>query len=238
MIIEKNCLFCKQIIYVSSNKALKYQKKFCNKNCSASHNNKVRELNKSEWKAKISKRLKQRFIEKGPWGAARTASPLLLKKCLICNNNFFSKTRKINCSENCFKKYKQLHPPPKTPGGYRKGSGRGKHGWYDNIYFDSTWELAYYIFCKEHDINITRCNEKFEYINVDGNKRMYHPDFRVNGKLTEIKGYYTLNVDQKLKAVNEPIDIFYFNDLEEIFKFVEKITNLKVKELYKLFWRP
>ena len=112
------------------------------------------------------------------------------------------------CSNDCILQYRKLNPPINGSGGYRKGSGRGKHGWYDNIHFDSTYELAFYIFCKNKNIEIKRCEDTFEYINIDGNKRIYHPDFRVNGKITEIgkhddlmalKGFYAkLNRRSKL----------------------------------------
>ena len=85
------------------------------------------------------------------------------------------------------------------------------------------------------NIEIKRSKDVFQYINKKGEKRKYYPDFRINGKLTEIKGYYSPEVDLKLKSVNEPIDILYKKDLKEIFKFVENKTGLKIKNLYKLY---
>lgn len=126
-------------------------------------------------------------------------------------------------------------PTPKTIGGYRKGSGRGKHGWYDMMHFDSTYELAYYIYCKQHDMNIERCTNTFEYINSNGEKRTYHPDFRVNGKIVEIKGYKDKDVDLKIQSVTEPIELLLPNDLKPIFEFVEKYTNIKIEKLHKLY---
>ena len=37
-------------------------------------------------------------------------------------------------------------------GGYRKGSGRRKKGWYKGFWCDSSWELAWVIYQIEHDI--------------------------------------------------------------------------------------
>ena len=53
--------------------------------------------------------------------------------------------------------------------------------------FDSSWELIVWIYCEEHNIPIEREPVKF-YIDCDGNKHGYTPDFRIDGKLVELKG--------------------------------------------------
>ena len=59
---------------------------------------------------------------------------------------------------------------------------------YDKRLFDSSWELAYYIWLKDHNIEFEyQPNIAFEY-NYNNNTHYYHPDFIVNGKYTEIKG--------------------------------------------------
>jgi hypothetical protein len=192
---------------------------FCSKSCSATYNNARRLISDSQ-KQKVKNTFKQKYGN---------------KFCIVCSKELLIRKRKT-CSNICLNSLQKSYSVPVTSGGYRKGSGRGKHGWYDNIYFDSTYELAFYIFCKNKNIKIERCNDVFEYINIKGETRKYYPDFRVNGKITEIKGYYTPEVDLKIKAVNEPIDIFYKKDLKEIFKYVEKHTGLKIKKLY-LFYK-
>lgn len=44
----------------------------------------------------------------------------------------------------------------KSMGGYRKGSGVGKSGWYNGIYCDSSWELAYVIYHIDNNLPIIR----------------------------------------------------------------------------------
>ena len=129
-------------------------------------------------------------------------------------------------------------PVPNTPGGYRKGSGRGKHGWYDGMHFDSTYELAYYIYCKLHNLDIKRCTDRYGYINTKGESRTYYPDFRVNGEIVEVKGYYTPDVALKIQAVNEPVKLLLPDNLKEVFAFVESYTGLRVEKLYKLYNSP
>lgn len=59
--------------------------------------------------------------------------------------------------------------------------------YYDNISFDSSWELYFYIYCKDHNINIERNNDKFIYY-INNIKHFYYPDFKIDNKYIEIKG--------------------------------------------------
>ena len=107
----------------------------------------------------------------------------------------------------------------KNGGGCRKGSGRGKKGYYKGIYCDSTYELAYLIYCLDHNIDIKRCNEVFEY-EYDGKIHKYYPDFVVNGEIIEIKGEYLPIVDIKMNAITKPSRILYYDDLKPMFDYV------------------
>lgn len=111
-------------------------------------------------------------------------------------------------------------------GGYRKGSGRGKHGYYKGIYCDSTYELAYLIYCLDHNIDIKRCSETFEY-EYEGKKHKYTPDFIVENTIIEIKGQYVDLVDVKAESVDKPYKILYKEDLQEVFEYVAKTYNKK-----------
>ena len=59
---------------------------------------------------------------------------------------------------------------------------------YYGITFDSSWELAVWIYCIDHNIPIVREPCAFEYEDSRGNIKNYTPDFSINGKLVEIKG--------------------------------------------------
>lgn len=112
-------------------------------------------------------------------------------------------------------------------GGYKKKSGRSYHGYYKGIWCDSTYELAYLIYCLDHNIDIKRCNETFKY-EYENKIHEYHPDFEVNGILIEIKGYYTELVDIKASSIIEkPYKILYYDDLQEVFEYVAITYNKK-----------
>jgi len=78
--------------------------------------------------------------------------------------------------------------------------GKGKRGYYKGYYCQSSWELAYVIYCLEHGINVERCERGFKYT-FEGKERTYYPDFYlpVTDTYIEVKGYY----DAKSKAKKE-----------------------------------
>ena len=118
----------------------------------------------------------------------------------------------------------------KGAGGYRKGSGRGKSGWYKGYYCDSSWELAVVIFCLENNIQIKRNTEKRHY-EFDGKIRNYIPDFFINGILTEIKGYNSKQWEAKY-AFNKDITII---DKEGIKPYISYVESIYGKDFIKLY---
>lgn len=64
---------------------------------------------------------------------------------------------------------------------------RYKHYYYDNTYFDSSWELAVWIYCKDKGISIKREPIYFDYI-YNNEMYRYYPDFLIDDQLVEIKG--------------------------------------------------
>lgn len=67
---------------------------------------------------------------------------------------------------------------------------------YNGINFDSSWELAYYIWLTDNKISfVYQPNILFEYT-YKKKTHSYHPDFEVNGKLVEIKGNQYFNADK------------------------------------------
>jgi hypothetical protein len=104
-------------------------------------------------------------------------------------------------------------------GGYRQGSGRGKKGWYKGFFCDSSWELAYVIYCLDYHIDIKRNSEKRQYT-WQGVVKNYIPDFIVEGKVTEVKGYKTEQWLAKLEA-NPDVTVLYEKELEHILEYVK-----------------
>ena len=69
---------------------------------------------------------------------------------------------------------------------------------YNGMSFDSSWELAFWIYHKDYGINIIRDIDGIDYV-FNGEHHKYFPDFNVNGTLFEIKGNHFLNDDGTMK---------------------------------------
>lgn len=100
-------------------------------------------------------------------------------------------------------------------------SGRGKHGYYKGQYFMSTWELAFMVYHIDHKIEFTRNWEKFEYTDLSGAIRYYIPDFIVNGKYVEVKGFSTPTVKHKMESFKFPLTIIGKIEIMPILEYVK-----------------
>lgn len=119
-------------------------------------------------------------------------------------------------------------------GGLRQGSGRGKKGWYNGFFCDSTYELVYVIYNIDNNISFTRSKLKYPYT-YNGELHNYYPDFELaDGSLVEVKGYYDDKVQAKLDSVKDrTITLLLEKDLQYAFDYVrEHYTYSKLEDLY------
>lgn len=106
---------------------------------------------------------------------------------------------------------------------------------YNNINFDSSWELAYYIWLKDHNIEFEyQPNISFEYI-INGKIHKYFPDFKINNEFIEIKGDHFFNkngelinpytkeilIEKQQCLLDNKIKILKSEDLKDIIKFIK-----------------
>lgn len=115
-------------------------------------------------------------------------------------------------------------------GGYNPGSGRGKKGWYKGIFCDSSWELAYVVYCMDHGIKIERNTHRLQY-EWEGKVKTYIPDFIVEGNLIEVKGYLTEEVRAKHEA-NPTVRMLLEKDLQHVFDYVKATYGVNYLPLY------
>ena len=96
----------------------------------------------------------------------------------------------------------------------------------DGIVFDSSWELAYYIYLRDYGIPFEyHPNIEFPYkIEEDDKKfKLYHPDFRVHDKLVEIKGDHLVEGKDKNKLEfldHIGVDVVSGKDIKPFLKYV------------------
>lgn len=156
------------------------------------------------------------------------SNPKLCKQCkkpLSYENRYSS-----CCSEDCVKMYLS------SCGGYRRGSGTGKHGYYKGYYCDSSYELAYVIYNIDHNIPFIRNKNAYPYINSNDELCNYYPDFIEDNKvMVEIKGYLSLDVYRKIAAVHDyPVKLFMCDDIKHMIKYVKDTYNVNdITELYE-----
>ncbi len=142
--------------------------------------------------------------------------------CVICNSIFTHKRKTIKtCSGKCLKDLRALKIQSNVVcmnGGYRKGSGRGKSGWYESkiaglVYLDSSYEFAYAKYLDKNNIQWVRNTKRFYY----NDKNYYIPDFFLTEEnlYIEIKGYSTAKDKLKWESV-ENIKVLFRNDVLDL----------------------
>lgn len=117
-------------------------------------------------------------------------------------------------------------------GGCRRGSGRGKKGWYKGFWCDSSWELAYVIYNLEHNIAFERNTEGFEYT-FNGEKHFYYPDFKEENTYVEIKNFKTNKFSSKIECFKKPLKVLMKNDLKTILEYVNQRYGADFIKLYE-----
>ena len=93
---------------------------------------------------------------------------------------------------------------------------------YDGESFDSTWELALWIYAKDHNENIIRNPQSYSY-EYKGKKYRYFPDFLYKNDIIEIKG------NQLLDENNNLVEIYSKNSNEKLRKKQECMEQHGVK---------
>lgn len=179
-------------------------------------------------------------------------------KIIICNCQYCNKKFTHGFAKNSHEKYCKLNPSRveykghlnsketrqkisnsakrnKKSGGYRQGAGYKsiKKGFYKGIWCDSSWELAFLIYCLEHNITIKRNTDKFPYY-IENKLHYYIPDFIIGNTYIEIKG----RVDYKCKYKFEQfpnkqrLKIYYAKDMKCFLNYVYKKYGYNFIDLY------
>lgn len=111
--------------------------------------------------------------------------------------------------------------------------GWAKRGWYNGVWCDSSWELAYILYANDHNIQFIRNNEYFEYM-WEGCKHHYTPDFYLPETDTyiEIKGYYDAKAKAKKEQFTRNLIIYQYPDMKPILDYVVNTYGKNFTSLY------
>lgn len=116
---------------------------------------------------------------------------------------------------------------------------------FDNNTFDSTWEMAYYIWLQDHENNFSYHKEHIEYIDKDSIKHIYTPDFKVNNIFIEIKGKqffkeghlynpFTKKFLTEYESLLKDNNVKIISDCSEYIKYSKEKYGSNVFEIYKI----
>ena len=107
------------------------------------------------------------------------------------------KTKQTNLKKYGKEFYTQTHECHKK---------RRKRISYDNLTFDSSWEVKVYQYCKENNIScIYQPDIQFVY-EYQGKEHVYQPDFLINDKLYEVKGDQFFEGDKMINPFDRSQD--------------------------------
>lgn len=179
--------------------------RFCSRSCA----------NANHPKSKHSIEARERSIARGKALHEANVQAYLSNPntCQICGANLSYKRRnRKTCSNKCATQLisiKLSHSVVRHGGNNNEKGVRGtsRYGTYKGIHCDSSYELAFLIYCLDHNINITRNLDGFPYI-YNGKNHTYYPDFKINDSYIEIKNYNSERVQAKIDAL--PAEITYF----------------------------
>lgn len=69
---------------------------------------------------------------------------------------------------------------------------------YDNYIFNSNYEILFYKFCKENDIDVIVHSSHFFEYSHNGKEHLYFPDFKIGDRYIEIKGEHFFDDNDNL----------------------------------------
>ena len=94
-----------------------------------------------------------------------------------------------------------------------------KRGYYNNIWCDSSWELAFVVYCLEHNISIKR-NTTYKEYSFENKIYKFYPDFIINNnELVEIKGFITPKNKAKIEQIHD-VTFIYKTEIQPYLKYV------------------
>ena len=120
---------------------------------------------------------------------------------------------------------------------------------YNDICFDSSWELAYYIWLTDIKFQFEyQPISQFKYIGSDNKEHSYYPDFKVNDEFQEIKGdqffndagepYCSITKEywwEKYNFIkNNNVKLLRYNELKPIIEYVHKTYGKDYLKSFKV----
>ena len=115
----------------------------------------------------------------------------------------------------------------------KRTPGKFKYGWYNGIWCDSSWELAYLLYCLDNNIVIQRNKLGFSYFWEDS-IHTYFPDFYLPDTNTyvEIKVYRSDRDDAKISQFTETLLVVDAEAMKPVLEHVQQKYGKQFTDLY------
>ncbi len=226
--IKTNCFVCSSDMEVKkyNQKDLKKDKHFCSRKCANTFSSNVNKEERLE-KIRISMKNNEKVIKAGEKAREVIKKIAESKKvdieCLHCKEVIRTSNENRKYHKECWLK---------ASGGIRRGSSRGKSGWYKGYWCDSSYELAYVIYNLDHGISFERNSDGFNY-EFRNKIRKFYPDFISNGSYVEIKNFKSEETNAKISQFPHKIDIFYKEYILE--NFMPYVVSKYGKDFIRLY---
>lgn len=236
------CKICgkKYILYLKQNDFIKGKyKKTCSITCA--HKLSTKNTDWSTTSKHISEKSKHiawnkgKIFKNGKWVNNEKINSICI--CPICNKEYLYNGKKycsLECSNIGRKQNisKALKNNPNSGGLRPNAYKKYKSGLYHGIHCDSSWELAFVIYCEEHNICIKR-NKKYLIYTYKNKEYKYYPDFVIDNQLYEIKGYEN---DKALSKHAQHPEVIYL-DKYKMKPYINYVINKYGKDFIKLYDR-
>jgi hypothetical protein len=211
-----NCEYCN--IIKRNNRSLSSHRRLCKLNPNRHISSLVKYNEENEiWNKGLTKETNSSLMN---------ASITLINKYKEEGHTSIGKTHSQETKDKISKTRLEIGFPP------NKIISSHKKGYYKNFWCDSSWELAYLIYCLDNDILIKRNSEGFYYQYNDDKIRRYYPDFIVGDTYIEIKGcdnemnkYKYLYFPKKLEVISS----------KEISKYLSYVESKYGKDFIRLY---
>lgn len=206
--------------------------KFCSRKCSNSH------IKSEESKIKVSQTLKKRKQK-----ASSTINKEIeyLKsphQCEVCKKVLpYALRHRKSCPECYIALLSMRRKDRIAKDGYNLNvtvKSKYKYGTYANISCDSSWELAFILYCLDHNISIIRNRIDFFTYNAKGTEHKFYPDFKIEDTYIEIKGRRDETSDLKAQCIPEDVKfkILYKDDIKPYIDYAVNKYGENYIELY------
>ncbi len=215
MKLAKTCPVCLKLFETNDgNKS----KTTCSRSCSNTYFKDERHTEASS---------KKRSVTLSGRKCPRPSPSLLLKKCVICEDEFLCRqsawNQKVTCGKPTCVSLNRSQKLKGRTGGPRTGGGRGKQTEYAGVVWDSTWEARLAQRLDALQIKWMRPGKELRipYVTVDGKHRNYYPDVFLPDANTyiEVKGHWTPESLHKVQQCQLQNHIIVLETLDEIDRF-------------------